>query len=106
MVESKGERLKSLDTVFGFQLTLPNSDAMPSHLGKLLLLLLVTLFVAVDFLRPKIHIGLRHPEIFATLVSMPKASVDKDAGAVLAKDKVGMTRQTRIVQPIAETLFP
>lgn len=106
MVESESKGFQRLITVWGFQFTLPNSDAMPTHLGKLLLLLLVAFFVTVDFLCPKIHVGLWHAEIFANLVPMPKASVDKDAGAVLAKHKVRMTRQPRIVQPITKALFP
>ena len=59
----------------------------------------VALFVAVDFLLPEVGVCLGHLEVWAVVVSMPEATVDKDDCAVFAQHDVGMSGQTWVVQP-------
>ena len=62
----------------------------------------VALFVASDFLFPKVGVGLGHLEAVATFVSMPEATVDEDDCAVFAQHDVGMTGESGMVEAIAE----
>ena len=63
----------------------------------------VALFVASDFVFPKVGVGLGHLEAVATFVSMPEATVDKDDSAVFAQYDVGMAGESGMVEAIAET---
>ena len=62
----------------------------------------VALFVASDFVFPKVGVGLGHLEAVATFVSMPEATVDKDDSAVFAQYDVGMAGESGMVEAIAE----
>ena len=83
-VEGLGEGFEGLLAAVGLELALPDGDAVPSHCGYLLLFLDVSLFVAVDFLFPKVDVGLGHLETVAVVVSVPEASIDEDDCAVFA----------------------
>ena len=50
----------------------------------------VALFVASDFLFPKVGVGFGHFEVWTVIVPMPEATVDKDDSAVFAQYDVGM----------------
>lgn len=104
MIKRESQRLQGLVSFLRFQLAFPNCDTMPAHLGQLLLLQLVTIPVAADFLCPKVHVGSWHPEILASFVPMPKATIHEDASAVLAKHNIRMPRQPRIVEPVAKPI--
>lgn len=106
VVDSECKRLQCLFSHLRLQLTFPHCNAVPSHLCQLLLLFLVTLFVTHDFLLPKVCVRLGQSEVLTAIMPMPKAAVDKDARAVLPQHNVWMTRQTRIVQSVSETLTP
>ena len=67
-----------------------------------MLFLDVSLFVAVDFLFPKVDVGLGHLETVAVVVSVPKAAVYEDDCAVFAQHDVGMAREAGMVEAIAE----
>ena len=90
MVERESERLERFVTLVLFQLAFPDGDAVLSHLCELLLLFSVPLLVASDLLCPIFYVRLRDSIEFASLMAMPKAAIDKDAGAVLAEHEVGM----------------
>ena len=106
VIEGESKGLQRLFPHFGLQLTLPHRDAVPSHLCQLPLLFLIPFFVALDLLLPKICIRLRHPEVLAAIMPMPKAAVDKHARSVLTQHNIRMAWQTRIVQPVSEALSP
>ena len=93
------EGVEGLFPVGGFQLTFPDSNAMPSHVSKPLLLLNVPLPVAVYLPLPEVDICFRHPEEAASLVPVPEAAVDKYHRMVFAQHDVGMSGQTWVVQP-------
>ena len=99
MCERMVEGVEGLFPVGGFQLTFPDSNAMPSHVSKPLLLLYVPLSVAVNLPLPEVDICFRHPEEAASLVAVPEAAVDKDYRMVFAQHDVGMSGQTWVVQP-------
>lgn len=75
---------------------------MPPHSRQSLLVVLIPLFVALDFVVPEFGVGLRHSEIAAIIVPMPKASIYKDAGTIFTHDDVGMTRQSLMEESISE----
>lgn len=106
VVEGIGKGGECLFPFVWFQLALPDDDDMPSHIGETLLFLLVTLTVAVDFLLPKLRVGLGHTEVFAAFVSVPEAAVDEHARAILPQHYVGMTGQPWVVQSVSEALSP
>ena len=62
----------------------------------------VALFVASDFLFPKVGVGFGHFEVWTVIVSMPEATVDKDDSAVFAQYDVGMAGESGMVEAIAE----
>ena len=105
-VEGLGEGVESLLAAVGLELTFPYGDAVPSHCGYLALFVDVALFVAVDFLLPEVGVCLGHLEVWAVVVSMPKAAVDEDYCAVFAQHDVGMARETGMVEAIAEATGP
>lgn len=84
MVEGVGEGSERGFTVGGFELAFPYCYAMPSHLGKRLLFLLVSLYVAFYFSLPECSVGLWQAEILAPLVAVPETAVDEDDRAVFA----------------------
>ena len=101
-VEGLGEGVESFLAAVGFELTLPDGNAVPSHGGYLALFFDVALFVAVDFLLPEVGVCLGHLEVWAVVVSMPEATVDEDDCAVFAQHDVGMTGESGMVEAIAE----
>ena len=101
-VEGLGEGVESLLAAVGLELTFPDGDAVPSHCGYLALFFDVALFVASDFVFPKVGVGLGHLEVWAVVVSMPEATVDEDDCAVFAQHDVGMTGESGMVEAIAE----
>lgn len=106
VVKREGERRQRLLALAGLQLAFPDGDAMPAHLGQLLLLTLVTGLVALNLLRPEVDIGLRHAEIAASLMTMPEAAIDKDAATIPPQHKVRVSRQATVVKAVAEALPP
>ena len=105
-VEGLGEGGEGLLAAVGLELALPDGDAVPSHCGYLLLFLDVSLFVAVDFLFPEVGVGLGHLEVGASVMPMPKASVDEDDCTVFAQHDVGMAGESGMVEAIAEAAGP
>lgn len=105
-VEGEGKASERLLTMRALELAFPNRHAVPAHLCQFLLLLFVALFVSVYLLPPKVSVGLWQLKVFAAVVSVPKAAVDKDARAVLPQHQVGMPRETRVVETVAETTPP
>ena len=63
----------------------------------------VALFVALDFLFPKVGVSFGHLEVWTVIVPMPEATVDKDDSAVFAQYDVGMAGESGMVEAIAET---
>ena len=113
MVKSKSDRIQCLLSLFRFQLTFPYGDTMPAHLSQFALFLLITLLVPSNLRHPKIMICCWY---FATgralhrarihKMSMPKATIDKDARPVFPQHQVWMTRQPFVVQPVTESSLP
>ena len=77
---------------------------MPSHLYQFLLSLDVSLFVSAYLGLPKLPIGAWN--LAASLMSMPKATVHKDASTVLPQYKVWVSWQSLMIQPIPKTPIP
>ena len=88
----------------GSELAFPHGNGVPSHSCKLFALFKVAGFVAFYLCLPEFGVGLWHDEAVAVLMSMPEAAVDEDDCPVFAHDDVGMSRQARMVQAIAESM--
>ena len=104
VVEGVFERLQRLFSYFGLQLTFPNCDAVPAHACQFVLFFLVAGLVAFYLRLPEVCPTLRHHEILATLVAMPKATVDKDDSSILSHHDIRMPRQAWMVQPVSEPM--
>lgn len=88
------------------ELALPYRDTVPAHTCQLLLLFPVTLFVAAYLFPPKFRICLWQLKVFASVVAVPKTTVDKDARAVFPQHQVGMPGEARVVETVAEATCP
>ena len=66
------------------------------------LFLYVALFVATDFLFPKVGVGLGYFEALAVVVSVPETSVEKNNGTVFSVWYVGMAWKSGMVGTIAD----
>lgn len=79
---------------------------MPSHLGEFQLHLCVTPTVSVNFRLPEIDVCARHHERFTTFVTMPETSIYENAGPIFPQYNIRFSWQTRMVQPVPETIVP
>ncbi len=120
MVQRERNRLQRFFTFRRLQFALPHRNAMPAHLCQLALLLFVPLLVPSNLRHPELMVRLRNLATFRTLndffrltsyiihqvVSMPKATIHKDARPVFPQHQVRMPRQPFVVQPIAKAPTP
>ena len=74
---------------------------MPAEAAQLDAFFYVALFVAVNLLLPEFGVCLGHYKVLAALVTVPKASVDKDDCLVFAQYNVGGTGQAFDVYAVA-----
>ena len=74
---------------------------MPAEVAQLDAFFDVALFVAFYFLLPELAIALGHYKVFATLVAVPEAAVDKDDCLVFAQYYVGGAGQALDVYAVA-----
>ena len=86
-----------------FQFTFPDGDAMPTHCNKFVPYLIVTLLISSDFIDPKLTVCMWYFAALRVLnfeitdielypVSMPKATIHKDASPVFPHHDVRFTR--------------
>ncbi len=101
VVEGVFQRLQRLVLCFGFELAFPYGDAVPAHACQFALLFAVAGFVARYLGLPERRAAFGHDEMLAAFVSVPKASVYKNNRAVFPHYDVGVSRQPRVVQPVA-----
>ena len=74
---------------------------MPAEVAQLDAFFDVALFVAFYFLFPEWGVALGQHEVFAALVTVPKAAVDKDDCLVFAQYYVGGTWQAFDIYAVA-----
>ncbi len=103
-VEGAEQALQGAFTLFGFELTFPYLDGVPTLAFKGETIFLVTLFVALDFVCPKLNVCLGKLVDGTRFVPMPKAAVDEDAGAESHDGDVGGTWQSLGVDSVAEAM--
>ena len=87
------QRLQRAFTLGRLQLTLPQSETMPSAKTQGRNDPLVALSVALNLLLPEFCVRLGHHKIATACMSMPKATVDKNHGAKARKHYIGPTRK-------------
>ena len=97
MVERVFQSLQGALSDSRAQFTLPNSNAMPSHIGQCYLVSLISQAVTFNFSMPEVNICLGHSEILATFVPMPETAIYENARAVLPHDEVGMSWQSMVI---------
>lgn len=103
LIERICQRLQCLFSFGGLQLTFPNGDTVPVHSSKFMLNLQIPFFVPLYLVDPELRIGFWYSIIATTLMSMPKATIHKDASAIFAKDYIWRTRQSTTVDTITES---
>lgn len=89
-----------------FQLTLPQCDGNPSHRCQLLPHFLVPFSVAFNFLLPEFGIRLWYNIEPAAFMPVPETSVHKNACPVWVEYYIRLTRQSRMIQPVPESVWP
>ena len=65
---------------------------------------MVALTIVFYLVRPIVHIGMRQAIHAASFMSMPKASVDEDAGVQTGDDDVGSARKRSGMYAVAKTM--
>lgn len=88
---------------FVFQFALPNDDDIPILFFEFGSSICVTLYIATDFVAPKLFIRFWKTEILAVFVAVPKTAVDKYDGVQTGKNEVGTTGKFAVVQTIPVT---
>lgn len=88
------------------QLALPDDDDRPPLGFQLSPHLLVTFLISCYFRNPEIRVGLGHSVILATLMAVPKTTVDKDDRAESGKDDVRGAGKASINHFVAESQAP
>ena len=106
MVQRKSQGFQSFLPDSRLQFAFPYHDGMPSHFSQPVQHLMVPLPVPPDLLHPEPSVRFRHHIIFAPLVSMPEASIHKNAGTILPEHDVRFSRQPRMIEPIPESPTP
>lgn len=89
--------------VLGHQFAPPYYYCMPSEAAELDAFLYVALFVAFYLLLPELAIALWRYVVPAAFVSVPKTTVDKYCGLILAQDNVGCAGEPAHVDSVAVT---
>ena len=82
-------------------MSFPDDDCVPAEHSQLDAFLYITFLVSLYLLLPVLGIALGQYEISAVLVTVPKASVDKDDCLVFALYNVGGTGQAFDVYAVA-----
>ena len=82
-------------------MSFPDDDCMPAETAQLDALFYIALAVAFYLLFPEWGVALGHYKVFATLVTVPKASVDEDDCLVFAQYYVGGAGQAFDVYAVA-----
>jgi hypothetical protein len=113
LVEREGQRFQSLFPNLRLQLTFPDGDGVPAHRSQFMLHSCVPLLITPYLCHPKFTIRFRYLAALRTLnywhchpVSVPEASIYKDAGSVLPHHNIWLPRQPWMIQPITETMPP
>lgn len=104
LIKGECQRLQRLLPFRRLQFTLPNGDAMPTHLSQPLLSFNIPFLVPLDLRHPKLPICIWY--LTATLVPMPKAPIHKDTSTILFQHQIRMPRQPWRIKPISEALTP
>ena len=67
---------------------------------------LIAFSVPLHLPLPELSIGLRQYIVFASLMPVPEASIDKDARPVSPQHDVRFPRQSLVIEPISEPMTP
>ena len=89
-----------------FQLTLPDDDDAPPFRLQLTPDFLVSHLVPRDLSHPEFRVGLGDSIVLTVFMTMPKAAVYKDDGAVFGEDDVRGARKASIINFVAESQAP
>ena len=101
LIKGKCQRLQCLLPFRWFQFTLPNGNAMPTHLSQSFLRLNIPFLVPLDLRHPKIPpciwyfttIRIYCFVFNGNIVPMPKAPIHKDTSTIFLQYQIRMPRQ-------------
>ena len=106
MVQRKSQGFQSFLPDSRLQFAFPYHDSMPSHFSQPVQHLMVPLPVSPDLLHPEPGVRFRHHIIFASLMSVPEASVHQNTGAIFPQHNIRFSRQPWMIEPIPESPTP
>lgn len=66
---------------------------MPALVAEGILVFKIASLIAFDLRDPEINVGFLKPEVLTVFMSVPKATVDEDDGAVFRQDEIGLAGQ-------------
>lgn len=92
-----------LDSLQIWQLTLPNNEHTPTRFAKLHIVVLISNYVAFEFIVPKVSIRCGQASKMAILMRMPETTMDEDHLAPAGEHQVGFARKRLAVQSVAVT---
>jgi hypothetical protein len=92
-LESSGNGLRRT-----LNLALPDNEYVPTVTQELLLYDMVTSHIIIKFMHPEIRMCLWYCGHFASFVTMPEATVNKNGGLVLGQYNVRISRQITAFQ--------
>lgn len=88
------------------QLALPYDDDEPTFSFQLAPDFLISLLIAGDFSHPEVGVCFWDMARFAIVMTVPKASVNENDGAVLGQDDIWGTGKSLDVHSVAEPQIP
>lgn len=88
---------------FGFQLAFPKRNGVPSKIPQFNPSFQIPLLVAANFILPERCVCFGQDKVFAVLMSMPEATVDKNGCTVFFEDNVGRTGKFLYIETVSES---
>lgn len=84
------------------QFAFPHHERSPSHLLELHQSRYVSLYISVEFWEPIFCLGTWDSAVDALLMLVPETAVDKNHLPAASENKVGITGQVFLVQPVSK----
>ena len=88
---------------FCLDIAFPDSNHFPSGKTEVNIVGIVTGYIHGYFVSPEVNVRFRQSEIFASLMTMPKATVDENNRLIFLQHNVRRSGQFTVVDTIAQT---
>lgn len=106
MIQGDGDLLHgSFQFLFG-QVARPDDDYLPTGVHQFVVVPLVTFAVTGYLCLPEVGVGLWQDKLLATLVTVPKTTINEDSRSILAHDDVRFAGHALDIEPVAVSVRP